>query len=71
MTDLKPSIRARIRVEVEIESGSTWSQDTTMAQITKQAKEVLPKLQRAMLDIGGRVIGEPVVISIVASEKGL
>ena len=71
MADLPPSVCARIRVEVEIPCASTWSQDTTMAQITKQAKECLPSLRAALAAIGGCVIGEPKVISILASEKGL
>lgn len=71
MSELPPSVTARVRVEVEISSGSAWSQDTSMAQITKQAKECLPKLHHALQQIGGRIVGEPKVISILASEKGL
>jgi len=42
-----------------------------MAQIIHQAKECLPTVRQAMASIGGRVVGEPKIISIVASEKGL
>lgn len=68
---IKPSVTARIRVEVEIPSGNTWDQTTTMEQIVGQAKEVLPKLDDAIRKLGGRILGEPKVISVVADQNGL
>jgi hypothetical protein len=72
-----PTVGARVRLEIEILSTATWTATTTMAQIVDQAKShvngVMHKLKfdvNSPLNGNVRVIGEPVVIAVMAAEKG-
>lgn len=67
------SVYARVKLEVEVPSGSSWGPDCTMAQIQKQAIEgAISTLERALVkEYGGgaRLVGKPKVTAVLASEE--
>jgi hypothetical protein len=63
------SVCARVRLTIEMPAGSSWPEKVGADQVYKQAKEdVLGKLNNWALKnhLGLRIIGEPVVIAIMA-----
>lgn len=61
---------ARIRVEVEIGNSGSYGPDWTLEAIRKQvAREATEKLHRLIVKDGGRIIGEPKVITIIDTEE--
>lgn len=61
---------ARIRVEVEISNGSAYGPDWTLEAIRKQVKEeAVQRLRNLIEPKGGRIIGEPKVITIIDTEE--
>jgi len=63
------SATARIRVEVEVTVGS-WSEAATFAETKDQVKrEGLQIIRNALAEKGGRIIGEPKCLFVIAHEK--
>jgi len=64
------SSHARIRVEIEISNGSAYGPDWTLAAIRKQVKEeAMQKLRNLIEPKGGRIVGEPEVVTIIDTEE--
>ncbi len=65
------SVYAKVTVTLEILCPSSWSEDTTMKQITKQAKDdalgIIRKINNH--DTRIRLIGDPKVVSVSACEE--
>ena len=59
---------ARVRLIIEVATGSSWTADTTMAQIYKQAStETLAKVRTIIGNnrhLDAKIIGEPEVIAV-------
>ena len=67
---------ARVTMVIEMDAGSTWTKDTTMDQIYKQASgETLEKFKWGLLesdrlkDMNIRFIGEPTVTAVYNQMK--
>lgn len=56
---------AQIQVTVSVPASGSWGDQCTVEQIYRQAgEETVNKLQRAIKEIGSKVVGEPKVTSI-------
>lgn len=67
-----PSVYARVKLELEIRVNSTWSEDTTMAQIKKQAIEDAKGIIRNTMDKEGcrtTLLAEPIFTAILACNE--
>lgn len=70
---MENSVTARVRLLIDVPVNSSWSQSTTMAQITKQAQEDAIALVKGHFDKQDRgrhcisIIGEPVVTAVLAT----
>lgn len=60
------SVHAKVLVTLEIDSDSSWADDTTMGQVVKQAKDdIAGKLRRMQREVSGiRLAGDFKVTSI-------
>lgn len=64
----------RVRLEIEVDVGSSWGGDRTVAQIYKQAEEEALGHVRGLSDRSNhparlRVVGEPKVTAIISTRE--
>lgn len=61
---------ARVRFTIEVPAGSIWGADCALSQIYQQAgEETANKLSGHLKSIGAKIVGQPEVIAVFATEN--